>query len=279
MAEPLTPLIQTLHDSVMVLAPGGWTTVELKFARTTTGLKLTELETRGEGSATPRPKPELNIDPRAEATRLGEGVTELASHLGGRWEQGSVIVQRTGDFADWKLLGPDRKPTWFTRLQKEHLDALLMTDELFALIHGSQRAFHDLQLGLEAKLRRTIGFAFDAAQGVLRLQQADGPALSAPVQVIATYFPDAFTWAWGWAFEQQNPTTVERVKRVCAPEVTQPGLSALWRPEFHCDEGFAWAIAGNVVVSLGARGVFRAELPGDEGVAFFALMAEPAAGA
>lgn len=275
MAESLTPLIQTLHDSVMVLAPGGWTAVELKFVRSGIGLKLTELETRGEGSKAPKPKPELNIDPRAEAQRLAEGVAELAEHLKGRWEPGSIVVQRTADFADWRLLQGDRQQAWFTRLQKEHLDSLLMTDALFELIHGSQRAFHDLQVGLEAKLRRTVGFSFDPAAGVLTLQQAEGPALSAPVQVIAQYFPDAFTWAWGWAYEQRQPQTVERVKRICAPEVTQPGLSALWRSEFHCDEGFAWAIAGSIVVQLGARGVFRAELADGAGVVFFALMSEP----
>ncbi|MBL8922376.1 MAG: hypothetical protein JNJ54_26225 [Myxococcaceae bacterium] len=276
MAESLTPLIQTLHDSVMLLAPGGWTAVELKFARTTNGLKLTELETRGEGATAPGPRPELHIDPRAEAQRLSEGVTELMEHLGGRWSPGSILVKRTPELADWTLLKDDRSQAWFTRLSKDQLDALLMTDALFAMIRGAEKAFHDLQLALEARLRRTTGFAFDAAAGVLTLDQAEGPPLRAPVQVIGQYFPDAFTWAWGWAFEQQNPQTVERVRRVCAPDVAQPGMSALWRPQFHCDEGFAWAIAGAIVVGVGARGVFRAELPDGGDVVFFALMADPA---
>ncbi|MDP1920711.1 MAG: hypothetical protein Q8L14_30990 [Myxococcales bacterium] len=274
MAESLTPLIQTLHDSVMVLAPAGWTAVELRFVRTPNGLKLSELQTRGDGAKAPKPKPELNIDPRAEAHRLAEGVAELAELLKGRWEPGLITVSRTPDFADWKLIRADGSQAWFTRLAKEHLDSLLMTDAMFALLEGSQRAFHDLQLGLETKLRRTVGFVFDPPTGVLTLRQAEGPALSAPVQVVAQYYPDAFTWAWGWAYEPRE-ALVDRVKRVCAPEVTQPGLSAMWRPEFHCDEGFAWAIAGSIVVSLGARGIFRAELPDDAGVIFFALMAEP----
>lgn len=276
MAESLTPLIQTLHDSVMVLAPGGWTAVELKFARTSGGLRLTELETRGEGATAPRPRPELHIDPRAEAQRLSEGVTELMEHLGGRWAPGSILVKRTSELADWTLLKDDRSQAWFTRLSKDQLDALLMSDALFAMIHGAEKAFHDLQLALEPKLRRTTGFTFDPLAGVLSLQQAVGAPLTAPVQVIGQYFPDAFTWAWGWAFEQDHPHTTERVRRVCAPEVAQPGMSALWRPQFTCDEGFVWAIAGAIVVSLGARGVFRAELPDGEGVILFALMADPA---
>lgn len=271
----LTPLIQSLHDSLMVLAPGGWTAVELRVTRTPTGLKLTELETRGTGSTAPRPKPELHVDPRDEAQRLSEGLTELASQLPQPWEPGSVFVQRTPEFADWKLLRADRSQAWFTRLSKDQLDALLMTDELFALLHGSERAFHHLQLELEARLRRTVDFSFDAPTGVLALHQAHGGALTAPAQVIGQYFPEDFTWAWGWAFEKDHPAVVERVQRVCAPDVTQPGLSALWRPSFHGDEGFAWALAGSVVVSLGARGVFRAELPDGGGVIFFAVMADP----
>jgi hypothetical protein len=274
MAEPLTPLIQTLHDSVMVLAPSGWTSVELRFVRTPKGLRLSELQTRGDGAKAPRPKPELNVDPRAEAQRLAEGVDELSELLKGRWQPGQIAITRTPDFADWKLLREDGSQAWFTRLSKEHLDSLLMTDAMFDLIEGSQRAFHDLQLGLEAKLRRTVGFHFDPVSGVLTLRQAEGAALTTPVQVVAQYYPDAFTWAWGWAYEPQV-ALVDRVKRICAPDVTQPGLSAMWRPEFHCDEGFAWAIAGSVVVSLGARGIFRGELPDDAGVIFFALMAEP----
>jgi len=272
----LTPLIQSLHDSVMVLAPGGWSAVELRFTRTPRGLMLAELETRGTGTTAPRPKPELHVDPRAEAQRLSEGVTELAASLPQPWEPGSVFVQRTPEFADWKLLRADRTQAWFTRLSREQLDALLMTDELFALLHGSERAFHHLQLELEATLRRTVGFSFDGAAGLLELQQAQGGSLWAPAQVIGQYFTDAFTWAWGWAYEKDRPAIVERVQKICAPEVMQQGLSALWRPSFHCDEGFAWAIAGSIVVSLGARGVYRAELPDGGGVIFFALTSAPA---
>ena len=188
MAESLTPLIQTLHDSLMVLAPGGWTAVELKFARTSGGLRLTELETRGEGATAPKPRPELHIDPRAEAQRLSEGVTELMEHLGGRWSPGSILVKRTAELADWTLLEEDRKQAWFTRLSKDQLDALLMTDALFAMLQASEKAFHDLQLALETRLRRTTGFAFDGAAGLLSLQQADGAPLTVPVQVIGQYF-------------------------------------------------------------------------------------------
>lgn len=277
MAEPLTPLIQTLHDSLMVLAPGGWTSVELSFVRTPKGLRLAELSTRGEGSKVPRPRPELHIDPREEAGRLAEGVAELAERLQGRWTPGRIAVNRTPDFADWKLLKDDGAQAWFTRLSREHLDALVMTDALFDWLSGAEKAFHELQLRLEARLRRTVGFGFDPASGTLTLQQAEGPALTAPVQVIGQYLPDVFTFAWGWAYEQEHPELVAGIRRVCAPEVTQPGLSALWRPELHCDEGFAWALAGATVIGLGARGVFRAELPGEGGVILFALMADPVA--
>ena len=39
-----------------------------------------------------------------------------------------------------------------------------------------------------------------------------------------------------------------------------------------CDEGFAWALAGHLAVSIGARGLFRAQPPDAEGALFFALL-------
>jgi hypothetical protein len=59
--------------------------------------------------------------------------------------------------------------------------------------------------------------------------------------------------------------------------VQQEGLSAFWRPGFHCDEGFAWAVAGSAVVSTGARGLFRAEVTDRSGAVFFALRELPKA--
>lgn len=279
MAESLTPLVQTIHDSLMVLAPGGWTQLELRFASTPDGLRLSELNARGDGAKTPRPKPDLHIDPKLEAVRLSEGVSELQQLLAQQkkatWTPGAITVTRTPDFADYKLLEADGRTAWFTRLQKEHLDSLLMTDALFEMMEGTQRAFHDLQARLEARLRQTVGFAFEPQLSSLSLQQKDGAPLEVPALVIGQYYPDAFTWTWGWAHEDANPHTVERVRRICAPDVTQPGLSALWRSQFHCDEGFAWTLAGSIVISLGGRGLFRAELPESEGVVFFALMADP----
>jgi acyl transferase domain-containing protein len=54
------------------------------------------------------------------------------------------------------------------------------------------------------------------------------------------------------------------------------GAAAFWRPHFHCDEGFAWALAGHVAVSIAARGLFRAHPPEGEGALFFAVLELPA---
>ena len=59
------------------------------------------------------------------------------------------------------------------------------------------------------------------------------------------------------------------------PDLKPDGLAAFWRPHFHCDEGFSWALAGHVAVSIGARGLFRAQPPDAEGALFFALMELP----
>lgn len=278
MASAFSGLLYSLHDSLMLLAPAGWVSVELKFEPINGVLRVTELSTRGEGSKAPKPKPNLHVERRNEAERLSDAMAELAAFItetGKPWSQGMVKVERHDDFAEWKLLKPDGSIHWFSRLTKIELDALLVTDALFDAIEGTERAFHDLQHRLEHRLGATIGFGFDDETAMLSLKRETGEKLVVPVQVVGQYLPESFTWAWSWADVTANPETFERVRKVCAPDHQPDGLSALWRSSFHCDEGFAWALASHVVISIGARGLFRAELPDGQGAAFFAVMRDP----
>ncbi len=269
------PLVFALHDSLMLLAPSGWTKVELGVARTPEGLRVTELQTKGEGAKDPKPRPQLHVEPREEALRLSEALTELHAHLHGRWEPGRVLVERPQPgFADWKFLRADGSVAWFTRLERAELQTLLITDELFDALQGTERAFHDLQGQLQQRLGRVTGFAFDPEHGVLRLDRPAG-ALELPAQVVGSYLPDVFTWVWSWNDEAARSASTDRVRRICQPELKPDGLAAFWRPHFHCDEGFAWALAGNVAVSIGARGLFRAQPPDADGALFFAVLELP----
>lgn len=264
----------TLHDSLMLLAPPGWREVELRLVPASGGLRLQELRTQGDGSKAPRPRPELHVDLHEEAARLGEGLTELASLLKGRWQPGSVLIQRPStQFVDWKLLGTDGSVAWFTRLEAKELGSLLVTDALLNALLGTERAFDELQGQLQRRLGRMKGFAFDHAHGVLRLDWAEASA-EVPAQIVGTYLPEIFTWAWGWSDEAQLAST-DRVRRICQPELKPDGLAALWRPHFYCDEGFAWALAGHVAVSIGARGLFRGQPPDTNGALIFALLDLP----
>ena len=266
------PIAFSLHDSLMLLAPPGWTKVELSIVRTPQGLRISELQTKGIGSKEPRPHPQLHVDPREEALRLSEALTELAQALQGRWVPGRVVVERpNSDFADWKLLRDDGSVAWFTRLEKGELQSLLITDDLFDALRGTERAFHELQGQLQQRLGKVTGFAFDAEHGVLRLDRPSG-SVEIPAQLVGSYLPDVFTWMWSWSDEEAKPASTDRVRRICQPDLKANGLAALWRPHFHCDEGFAWALGGHVAVSIGARGLFRAQPPEAEGALFFALL-------
>ncbi len=268
-------LVYALHDSLMLLAPSGWSRVELGVAQTPGGLRVTELQTKGEGMKDPRPKPNLFLEPREEAQRLGEALTDLATELGDKWTPGRVLIERPNlDFCDWKFLRGDGSVAWFTRLERTELQSLLITDDLFYALHGTERAFHDLQGQLQQRLGRVTGFAFDPVHGVLKLERLGG-ALELPAQVVGSYLPDVFTWLWSWADEQAKEGSTGRVRRICQPDLKPDGLAAFWRPHFHCDEGFAWALAGHVAVSIGARGLFRAQPAEAEGALFFALLALP----
>ncbi len=270
------PLIFALHDSLMLLAPSGWTKVELSIAKTPQGLRVTELKTEGAGGKEPKPQPQLHVDHREEAQRLSEALSELSTELKGRWQPGRVSIERpTGGFADWKLLRDDGSVAWFTRLEAAELKTLLITDELFDALTGTERAFHDLQGQLQHRLGKVTGFAFDPEHGMLRVDRPEG-SIELGAQLVGSYLPDLFTWMWSWSDEHAQPASTGKVKRVCQPELKPDGLAAFWRPHFHCDEGFAWALAGHVAVSVGARGLFRAQPAEAEGALFFALLELPA---
>ncbi len=269
------PLVFALQDSVMLLVPPAWTKIELSVARTPRGLRVTELKTKGDGAKEPRPPPQLHVDLREEAVRLSEALTELSAALEGKWVPGRVVVERpTAKFVDWKFLRDDGSVAWFTRLERAELQTLLITDELFDALHGTERAFHDLQGQLQQRLGKVAGFAFDAAHGVLRLDRPAG-SVELSAQLVGSYLPDVFTWMWSWSDEQAQGASTARVKRVCQPDLKPEGLAAFWRPHFHCDEGFSWALAGHIAVSIGARGLFRAQPPDAEGALFFALLELP----
>jgi hypothetical protein len=190
---------------------------------------------------------------------------------------GSIRVERPGpDAVDWKVLNDDGAVTWFTRLTREQLDVLIVTDPLFDVLLGTEQAFGVLQGQLEQALGKVTGFAYDEAAGVLKLERPSG-TVELPADVVGQYHPDSYTWLWAWSDEATPRPVVERFERLCAPDVQQEGMSAFWRPGFHCDEGFAWAVAGSAVVSTGARGLFRAEVADRSGAVFFALRELPKA--
>jgi len=223
--DPLKAIAFSLHDSLMVLAPPGWSSVELDVVPAASGLKLSGLSTRGEGAKAPRPAPSLGIAKEHEAQRISEGLDELAHHLshqGKRWLGGKARCRRGPEHADFELLDGDRV-VWLTRLEKAELDQLLVTDALLDALVGTERAFTDLQsqlgaVGADAKLLELA--RYDRGEFVLRWNHADAD-----------------------------------VKRICAVEHQPAGLSAFWRPGLACDEGFAWALCSHLVVALGARGL------------------------
>jgi hypothetical protein len=273
---PLKSLICSMNDSLMILAPRQWSAVDLTVVRAGDGLKVSELSTRGEGSATPKDRARLHLNLQDEAGHLSDGLTELSQALGAqKWQPGTVRVERAVDFVDWKLLRDDGSTAWFNRLTRGELDSLLVTDALLDLVTGTSKAFDALQEQLGLRLGAVTGFSFDTGQSVLHLNRPEGRALALKAQLLGAYLTEAASWVWGWSDPHANPLAVEQPRSVCAPDAQQPGLSALWRPNYFCDEGFAWTVAGSVAVSIAARGLFRGELPDGSGAALFAVMELP----
>ena len=230
--DALKAIACSVHDSVMVLAHGGWTQVELELVQTPHGLRVASLQTKGTGARAPKPLPKLGIEPKHEALRLSEAIDELSTLLaeqGKHWHGGKAVLERGVGATDLKLLGDDGRAVWFTRLGAHELDALLFSDALF-----------DALLGSEA--------GFELLQGALKVTP------ESPMLELGRYDREEFVWVWNHA----EP----RVRSACAVESQPPGLSALWREAFACEEGFAWALCAHVCVALGARGLARVEEQG-----------------
>jgi hypothetical protein len=230
--DDLKAIVCSVHDSVMVLAHGGWTHVDLELVPTPQGLRLAALQTKGTGTREPKPLPKLGIDRQHEALRVSEAVDELSERLaadGKHWHGGKATLERGSGSTDFKLLAAEGRAVWFTRLATEELDQLLVTDALFDALSGSEAGF-------------------DLLQGALKVHEKSA------LLELGRYVPEDFVWEWNHA--------APRVRSVCAVDAKPPGLSALWRDVFACEEGFAWALCGHVCVALGARGLARVEEQG-----------------
>ncbi len=224
--DPLKAITYSLHDSLMVLAPGGWTSLEIEVRPTAQGLRVAALSTRGEGAKVPKASPNLGIPKEHEAQRLSEAFDELGHllhHEGKHWHGGTARVRRGPEHTDLELFDGERV-VWLSRLMKAERDELLVTDELLDALLGTEKAFAQLQEGLKVE------------QGARMLE-------------LGAYDPKEFVFRWNHADAD--------VRRVCAVDFKPPGLSAFWRSGLACDEGFAWALCSHVVVSLGARGAYR----------------------
>lgn len=251
---PEEGLLCTVLDSVMALAPRAWATVRLEVVPGRSGLQLAALESKGEGQNEPPPSPTLGLDKREEARRLGEGLTELQSLIaakGKRWAGGALELKRSPGHVELKAVDPQGGVTWLNRLGPEVLDLQLFSEPLFDALVGTERAFSSLQAGFESRVGSLIGWSLDGR--TLTLERDAGP-LTLPVLRLGEWDGEAFLWRWGWSLEESP-----RLRRWCAPDAQAPGLSAFWRPELMCDLGVAFALAAHAVVSLGGRGLFRAD--------------------
>jgi hypothetical protein len=212
----------------MVLAPKGWSHLELEMVQSQRGLRLASMSIRGEGRATAPRMPALGIDREHEALRVGEAVEELAHHLshqGKHWSGGIMRVNRGLSHTDFSLIHEDR-PMFMTRLLESETDQLIVTDALLDALLGTEAAFHEVQKSVSLEM-------------------------PGPRRELGMYDRQNFIFHWNHA----EPS----VARATQAAVRPPGMSAFWRPQLACDEGFAWALCGHIAMVSNARGLLRDE--------------------
>jgi hypothetical protein len=273
-SDQTTAIACAIHDSVMVLAPRGFQKVTLRFVGETQ-LRLDALETAGEGSDAPKTKPNLRIDQTAEAFRLGEGVTVLKDVLAGagkHWHGQRAELVRETSFTDLRLFQNDNALCSFIRISDDVRQSLLMTEPLFELLDDAAKPFDRLQKQFEADLPTARAFAYDAEAGVLQVKTATGQTLNFEALVLGQFLRGDAVWSWAWADGAASSVSVASVERVCAPAKMAPGLAALWRPHYQCDEGFIFTLCGSVCVALAAKGLFYMPVADGSAAVFFAVL-------
>jgi hypothetical protein len=252
-------ILYSIHDSAMILAPRGFNSLDMHLK----DKKLSHLESKGTQSKEPLAKPQLNINLQNEARHLSEAIGALLIELKNNNKNINPEIlrfERRGEVLNVQFLMAGR-PVWFSRIENTELATLLVTEELFSTLSGTERAFHELQGQLQTRLGNVNDFNFNASTGELSLVSS-GKTAVIKAQLVGQYLTDDFTWVWGWSDSETPRACVEKVESVCAPQFQPQGLAAFWRPSFHCDEGFAWATASSVAVSIGSRGLFRGSVGG-----------------
>lgn len=262
-------------DSLMVLAPRGWVFATANFTSHNHQWVLASIDARGAGGGEPRAKPQLNISVDAEAHRFAQAMNDVWNELGlapegklaATWgrSSGELVVE---------LKASTRASPYHYVLADELVAALLVTDELYDALSGTERAATRLQEEWEAR----VNAGGNALCDIERLEVSVGDATASKssegrwgAYVVGTYDTQQYVWHWGWAHADFPAMATQRVRTVCAPDRPARGLSALWRPHYFCDEGFAWAVAAHVAVAAGASPLIRWSRPGDSQVTIVAV--------
>ncbi len=252
--HPLGPLLFPILDALMLLASRGWLRADIQLQRIGGKLQMSELATAGDGTAVAPGRAPFRIDPQEEADRLAEGVEELCDTLD--LAQTPAVLTflrvREGDVAI-RFVDANGTELWKESVEKAQAEALLVTDQILDMVAASEHAFEALQTAFRLEAGLVDGYTWDGSSLVLS-SNADSPRVF-PARKLGDF--DLFEHRWHWAWAERRSSD-DPLYRACDVQRTPPGLSALWRPAYHCDEGFIQGISSALVLTLGARGLFRA---------------------
>lgn len=274
-SEALWALCCELCDGVSVLCPRGWTKVRLPLERGARGLRITQIQ--AELPDSPAPKPELGLDEQARLGGMNAAVEDIAQLLASAriaWDGAAITLARPKEGALFAtFLAQDGRPAHGVSVPAELLGGLFITEPLFELALASAAALEQSQGRWDAALTGCQTWGFDQRTQQVSFQVPGRGGLTAPAQLIGTWSQEDDSWLWSWANTSVDPKCFAEIEKATSPDARAPGLGALWRERFGCEEGFAQALARIAAHRAGARAVHR----GRSGTttAFLALMAEP----
>ncbi len=248
-----------IADTLNLLAPRGWNTVQLALDNRGGQLRVVSVDAKLSGA--PGPKPELGMDAPARLMGMSAAFTDVLHQLhhdGVNWSGTRAQVSRPrADHLVVTLLNDDGRPASSWTVTSEYLEALFLSEPFLDALAAAESEISRRHAELAARIQGTTSWTYAQPERLLSFAFADRAPLQVPAQILGTWTQDEESWLWGWANTSIEPACTDRVEAALQPDAHEPGFAVFWREKYPCEDGFAGQVAALAAHRMGARGVYR----------------------
>lgn len=262
---PLSMAAMDALDTLEVVSPG-WKTVTVRFEMADGEHRIAELETTAlSPSAHQLTVRNFRLDPgewlasgSAAFERLRNGLLENGLRWNGLVAQCEREELKGGRVT---LLDENERPAIEIPICQSLANGQLLNAELFRRFAESRAEWEQQQVAIDKALAGLQSWRYDRDQTELVFNFQDGRSSAIRTQVLGSYSPIIRTWCWSWANRSHAPSDHQLVSMCAHTAAGRPGLGALWRGGFFCDNHFGYMISLLATSEMGGFGIFSWDRP------------------